>query len=100
MYKFGNTAGSTSAGSSYGFQLGYQAGDFEAQAAYSQANDVVTLNTAASSTTATGIQQNEKGYIVGLKYKFNHLFTGKSSYQRYTIDNPSNPSLNTSLTNY
>jgi len=100
MYKFGGIAGSTSAGSSYGFQLGYAAGDFETQVAFSQANDVVTLNTAATTTTATGILQNDKAYIVGVKYKFNPMLTGKASYQRYTVDNPSNPTLSSSFTSY
>jgi len=84
MYKFGNTAGSSSAGSVYGAQLAYKVGHLGLTAAYQSATDAVT----ASSQTAAKVG-NVTSYILGAKYKFNDVLNGKVNYQRVTFNKPS-----------
>jgi len=98
MYKLGNIAGSTSAGSITSAQLGYEKGALGIQAAYQSAIDALGYNsyTAATGSGATYVAAKYKGmvgnvssYILGAKYKFNDALTGKITYERVTYSNPS-----------
>jgi len=92
MYKFGNTAGSSSAGSAYGFNVGYEKDRFGVQAVYQSATDAA--NESASTSSALKLTyMNTNGYLIATKYKFSDQLTGKASYQRYYIDAPSDLSL-------
>jgi len=107
MYKLGNIAGSTSAGSVFGAQLAYNNGAFGAAVAYQSAIDALGYDsyTAATGSGSTYTPASYKGrvgnissYIVAVKYKFNNQLTGKANYQRVTYNNPSDTD-STFLTN-
>jgi len=87
MYKFGNVAGSTQAGSVSSARVEYKSGHFGVAAAYQSAIDAIALG--GSSSTPTGTAANVTSYILAAKYKFNDALTGKASYQRVTYNNPS-----------
>jgi hypothetical protein len=91
MYKFGNVAGKTSAGSAYSFQLGYEKDAFGIQAAYMGATDALTVLTSVTTSppTTTFVNLNTNAFLVAAKYKFNDALTGNVGYQRYTLSNPS-----------
>jgi len=89
MYKFGNYAGSSSAGSVFGAQLGYQTGGLNLTAAYQSAIDAVGYQTYTSSTNIAGIAGNITSYIAAAKYMFNDALTGNASYMRVNYSNPS-----------
>jgi len=95
MYKFGNVAGSSNAGSAYGFQAGYSAGNLGLSGGYMSTTDSVNL-----STTTVGMLVNTSAYLVAAKYKFNDVLTGKVSYERVTFQNPSDNNITSSFTNY
>jgi len=95
MYKFGNYAGLSNAGSVTSGQLGYTGQNFAVQAAYTQSVDTIGLNsggiTAGSTVVAAGgaALLNTNAYLVAAKYKFNDALTGKISVQRYNYSNAS-----------
>jgi len=88
MYKFGNTAGSTSAGSGYGFTLGYEKGAFGIQAAYQGYTDALKAD-ALDTTSIKATIANTNAFLIAVKYKFNDSLTGKVNYQRYSLTAPS-----------
>jgi hypothetical protein len=113
IYGFGNIAGSTSAGQGFQANLGYEKNGFGIQAVYGQQNDVLqgAQNdlTVASYPTATIYSAaaplkftffNSSGFAVLAKYKFNDALTGKVGYQRFTLNTPSNPTLDLAITTY
>jgi len=90
VYKFGNTAGSTSHGTAYSAQVGYTTDTFGVQAVYMGSTDTVST---ISATAA--LMVNSNSYLLAAKYKFNDSLTGKVSYQRFNIQNPSDSVVST-----
>jgi len=75
--------------------LGYTSGAFGVQAAYMGSIDSVSTT---SSTAAYLVNTN--AYLVAAKYKFNDTLTGKINYQRYNLQNPSDPTVAGSTSYY
>ena len=86
LYKFGNIAGSNSAGRGIGINVGYEAAGFGIQAAAQSYKDVLaTLGTATTATNPQGVKgvlYDTAGFMVAGKYKFGDA-TLKAGYENY-----------------
>lgn len=95
FYKFGNIAGSNSAGQGWALNGGYEAGKFGVQAAYQSFNDV--LDAAQTNSSATQVntatftpgsipvtEMNTRGYIITAKYLVTDAATAKVGYQHFS----------------
>ena len=90
LYKFGGTAGATSAKSGFTLDGGYEEGSFGVQAAYQVFNDA--LKGAPSKLTLNAVDvtnYNTKAFMIAAKYKFNDAATAKFGYETYTLSAPS-----------
>jgi len=99
MYKLGNTAGSTSQGSAYGFNLGYEKGAFGVQAAYQGATDAVKASGSSSTAVALTVA-NTNAFLIAVKYKLNDALTAKVNFQRWSLSTASDPSFVTTSSLY
>jgi general bacterial porin, GBP family len=99
IYAFGNQAGSTGAASNYQVNFGYEANGFGIQAVYGVNHDVVKGDRNDASTVKATFFDTT-GYAVLAKYKFNDTLTGKIGYERFSLQAPSNPTVDSALTYY
>jgi len=97
MYKFGNVSGSTQAGTSYSANLIYKTDKLKVGLGYMGANDALNLGTATSSTAVPATSYNTNGYVFSIGYNVMDPLELKAGYERWTLSNPSNPTLASSL---
>ena len=89
LYKFGGTAGATSAKSGFTLDGGYEEGSFGVQAAYQAFNDALKGAPGAVANTVTVTNYDTKAFMIAAKYKFNDAATAKFGYETYTLSAPS-----------
>jgi predicted porin len=102
IYGFGNRSGSNSAGTTYQVNAGYESGALGLQAVYGEVKDAYA-GTAAIVNSTSGIALNFfnlRGFLVAAKYKATNEVTLKAGYERWTQDQPSNPSSDLAMSSY
>jgi len=88
LYKFGGTAGNSSAQSGFAGQVGYEAGPLGIQVAYEQFTDALktTNSTVAGDIGVT--DYDTTAWMIAGKYSFGDL-TIRGGYETYTLKSPS-----------
>jgi GBP family porin len=99
-YSLGGVAGNFSAGSTYGANVGYEAGNFGVQAVYYSARDalhsgaIVGANAVGGAGIGTNVGaltlNDDQGFLLAARYGFGPL-TLKGGYEHYELSPPSDP---------
>lgn len=98
LYKFGGQAGSTDAQSELQLTLGYTNGPFSVQGLYSSVHDGISASNSATVGDLAITVADTTAYMLSASYQFDRLkFSG--GYERINYNNPSNPTLDASITN-
>ncbi len=89
LYKFGGTAGATSAKSGFTLDGGYEEGNFGVQAAYQVFNDAVKGTPSSTQTNAVDVANYDTmAFMIAAKSNFGAA-TAKFGYETYTLSAPS-----------
>jgi predicted porin len=108
VHKFGGIAGCNTCEQVNEANIGWESGPFGIQAAYTMANDTTKLDN--NGTVAGGIVTpypagtvgvtwvDIRSYMLAAKWDVTTQFTLKAGYERYEVENPSNPAVDATQT--